>query len=76
MWICVDICVDTVCMCPPHTYSAVKKYFSFLFFYLFAYLSHLNDIKLILVLHTDNSSKYKMQLNDDFIYYGKKVVPM
>ncbi len=32
-------------------------------------------IKLILKLHKDNSSKYKMQfLNNDFTYEGKKAV--
>ncbi len=52
------------------------KGFGPLIFCFVEYLKHLIQIiKLILILHKYNAGKYKMQfLNDDFIYWGKKVV--
>ncbi len=63
-------------------FTVVWKGFVFfkptVFFCFFFHLCHtwmIQIIKLILILHKDNPSKYKMQFwNNDLIYWGKKAV--
>lgn len=52
-----------------------KVFILFQISYLFAYLSHVFQIKHILIIYKDNPSKYKMQfLNDVYIYKGEIVI--
>ncbi len=54
---------------PFESYSGVKKFFSCFYFLHICHTWMIQIIKLILILHKDNPSKYKMQFwNNDFIY--------
>ncbi len=52
-----------------HIYSAVNRFLAPSCFFFVHICHNFQIIKLILILHKDNASKYKMQfLNDYFIY--------
>ncbi len=54
-----------------NTYSGMKVFAPLPVFFRFLHICHtwMIQIKLILILHKDNPSKYKMQFwNNDFIY--------